>query len=239
MPCDMYREVSKTVRSLRRRPAASPGNPSWQREVIHRHDRGQSGGQACLGHPRVVIECGTRHVPGLWLDATPFQGESVGVATQLGEQRQILRIPVIVITRVTRGLLENRVLGPLQRPQVGADVAPLDLMAGRRRAPQESLRKSAPRHANQPTLLVLRLPQMPPSVWQISRVYAKLCTAVDQDKSDFHRPGWALAQPGRLRAEMDPPIVRSRSRRDLRKMATTRRSGPFVMKARTDAPSAR
>ena len=55
----------------------------------------------------------------------------------------VLGVPVVVVAGVTRGLGEQRVLGPLERPDVGVDVAALDLVTRGRRAPEEAVREPA------------------------------------------------------------------------------------------------
>ena len=133
--------VGEARRCVGRAPAAPARHPARDGEVVVRHHRRDAVLQAALDHPSVVVERGARVEARLGLDPRPLEGEAVGVQPELGEHGDVLGVAVVVVAGVAGRLVEGRVRGPLHRPDVGVDVAPFDLVAGRRRAPEEAVRK--------------------------------------------------------------------------------------------------
>ena len=91
-------------------------------------------------HPPVMVELGLREEARLGLDARPLDGEAVGVEAEAGDEPDVLEVAVVVVARVSGRLGEHRRLRLLEHPQVAVEVVALDLVRGRRDAPQEPFR---------------------------------------------------------------------------------------------------
>ncbi len=128
---------AEPVGGVGRRPAAGRGEPPGRGEVAVGDDRGDPVLEAGADHPPVVVEGGPGEGARLGLDPGPLEREAVGVEPQVGHRGDVLGIAVVVVAGVQGRLGEQRVLGPLQGPEVGVHVAALDLVPGRGRAPQE------------------------------------------------------------------------------------------------------
>ncbi len=136
-----FGEAAEPVGGVGGRPAAGRREPPGRGEVAVGHDRGDPVLEAGADHPPVVVEGGPGEGARLGLDPGPLEGEAVRVEPQVGHRGDVLGVPVVVVTGVEGGLGEQRVLGPLQGPEVGVHVAALDLVPGRGRAPQEPVGK--------------------------------------------------------------------------------------------------
>ena len=115
-------------------PAPDAGQPTWGGEVVQGHERGDPVFQARPDHPLVVVQGGAGEVPRLRLDPGPLEREPIGAEAELGQRRDVLGIAVVMVICVAGGLVEDGVLRPFQRPQVGVHVAALHLVAGGGRA---------------------------------------------------------------------------------------------------------
>ena len=167
--------VGEACRRVRRAPAAPTGHPARDGEVVVRHHRRDALLQAALDHPFVVVERGARIEARLGLDARPLEGEAVGVQPELGQRGDVLGVAVVVVAGVARRLVEGRVRGPLHRPHVRVDVAPFDLVAGRRRAPEEAVWETG--HGEPLCMSAVLRPCAGGAigVWHVGSPSAKLC----------------------------------------------------------------
>ena len=72
------------------------------------------------------------------LDACPLDGEAIAVEAQLGQEGDVLRVAVIVVTRISRWLRENRPRQVLQQPEVAINVVPFHLVSSGGSSPQKA-----------------------------------------------------------------------------------------------------
>ena len=191
------RVVGEAARCILCSPPASSGHPAGDGEVIVRDYGRDAMVEATLHHSCVMVEGCNRIEARLGFDARPLEGEAICIEAQLRQHRDVLGVPVVVITGVAGWFVERRVRCPLHRPQVGVDVSPLDLMAGCGRTPEEVARKRA--HCNPPVQRPTRLF----AVWHAETLYAKLCIEREH-ASSLHR-----AVPGKYeRIRCDIPRMR-------------------------------
>src|SRR5680860_345305 len=105
--------------------------------------KGDHGGDAVLAaagqHAPVVLELRLGELALLRLDAGPLDREPIGIEPQLGEQRYVLWIAMIVVTGIAGGLPARRAGSMLPGPPVGVGVSSLDLVGRGRGAPDEAL----------------------------------------------------------------------------------------------------
>src|SRR5437660_6179893 len=106
-----------------------------------RHDGVDAVVAARVDHAPVVIEGVAGELTVLGLDARPLDREPVRAEAELGQQRDVLRVPPEVVARVTGWLGAARSRRVLPRPPVVVPVAAFDLVRGSRRAPQEAVWK--------------------------------------------------------------------------------------------------
>ena len=101
-------------------------------------------------HAPVVLERRAAELARLGLDARPLERQPVRVLAQRGEQREVLRVAVVLVDRVARGLHGRRTGRVLPGPPVVVGVAALDLV-GRGGGPEEEpLREVGVRRRRQP-----------------------------------------------------------------------------------------
>ena len=93
-------------------------------------------------HPPVVVQGHERELALLGLDAAPLEGESVGTETQVGDQGDVLGIPIERIAGVAAHIDAAGSGVVLELPPVVVHVAAFDLVGSRGRAPQEAVGKS-------------------------------------------------------------------------------------------------
>src|SRR6476469_202852 len=72
---------------LPRFPSAARSEPSRRGEMMQRHDRLESVFPAGREHSPVVFKLGERKLALCGFDPSPFDGESIGVETEPGEER--------------------------------------------------------------------------------------------------------------------------------------------------------
>ena len=90
-------------------------------------------------HAPVVVELRVREEALLRLDARPLDREAVGVEAEARHERDVVLVAVVVIAGVAGRLGEHRRLHVLEHPEVAVDVVALDLVRGRRDAPEKPL----------------------------------------------------------------------------------------------------
>ncbi len=155
VPAGALAVAGKAVGRLLVQPAAGAHQPARRREMVKRHHRPQPVLVAGRQHPPVVFELGIRKLALLRLDARPLDRKAVGVKPQLRQQRDIRRVPVIVVARIPRRLDINRPRQMLQHPRLAVDIVPFHLVRRRRRAPQKACRKLILFHASPSSLCFL------------------------------------------------------------------------------------
>jgi hypothetical protein len=89
----------------------------------------------------VVVEGGLREVSLFRLDARPLDRQSIRAESELGQQRNVIRVSLELITCVAGGLGEGIPLGVFEQPEAATGVVALDLMGRRRGPPYESIGK--------------------------------------------------------------------------------------------------
>ena len=153
-------ELGEPGGSVHPRPPAAPGHPPGQGEMVVGDDRGHTPFETGLDHAAVVVQGCPRDVAGLGLDAGPLQREAVRVETEFRQQSDVLAVAVVVVAGVARRLHEGGMLGPLEGPDVGVDIAPFDLVTGSRRSPEEAVGKRG--HQASPVGMVAKVCRTPP-----------------------------------------------------------------------------
>ncbi len=86
-------------------------------------------------HPPVMLQDCPGELAFLRLDACPLDREAVGVEAQLGQERNVIHVAVVVIAGIAGRLGKDRPGQVFEQPDVTVDVIALDLM-GCRRCPQ-------------------------------------------------------------------------------------------------------
>ncbi len=94
---------------------------------------------AARQHAPVVLELRLGKLPLFGLDAGPLDREPVGIEPQLGEQRYVFGITMVVVTGIARVLPAWRACSMLPGPPVAVAITSLNLMGRRRSAPDETL----------------------------------------------------------------------------------------------------
>jgi hypothetical protein len=73
------------------------------------------------------------------LDASPLDGEPVGIQAEAGEEFYIVGIAMVVIAGVPGGFGEKRGFDVLEYPEIAIHVVAFYLVGGSRRAPEEAI----------------------------------------------------------------------------------------------------
>ena len=94
----------------------------------------------------VVVEGGGREQAFFRLDPGPLDAEAIGVEAELGEEGDVVAVPVVLVAGVAARLRARRAFGVLEGPPVAVPVAALDLMGRGGGAPHESVREAGRRH---------------------------------------------------------------------------------------------
>ena len=88
-----------------------------------------------------MLDFGGVKLPLLRLDARPLDGEAVGVQTGIGQQLNVLLVPIIMVTGKAAGLGEARVGQLLLRPVIAVEVVAFHLMGSRGRTDKKAFFK--------------------------------------------------------------------------------------------------
>ena len=143
-------EAGEAIGRLRLLPAAVVRHPTGRREVVEGDDRRDAVLVARRAHPAVVVECGLGELALLRLDATPLDREPVRAEAELGKQRDVLGVAVVVVDGVAAGLGAAARGVVLPCPPVVVPVAALDLVGGGRRPPEEAVGERDLSHDGRP-----------------------------------------------------------------------------------------
>ncbi len=90
-------------------------------------------------HPGIMVERSLREHAGFWLDARPFDAETIAVEPDHLRDVEVFFIAMIAVAGVAGRLLEDRVRQVFEQPAIGIDVVAFALVRGNGGAPQEIL----------------------------------------------------------------------------------------------------
>ena len=118
-------------------PRAARGEPVRRREVVERHDRRETAGEASVDERFVVRERLFRELALDRLDARPLDREAVGVEVHAGDEVEVGLPQLPAVRGLARTLLEDGRRHVLEEPGVAVDVVALVLVTGGGDSPEE------------------------------------------------------------------------------------------------------
>gem|GEM_PF-3437672 len=162
--------VGEVLRRVAGGPAAGVLERLGQVPVVERHGGADAGAEQRVNQAVVVVEAlGVLGADPGGKDAGPGERETVGAHAQIAHQRHVLGVAVELVARHVAGMAVLDLAGraaesvPDARPAAVLARSALDLVAGRRRAPQKAVGKLPVRHRAAPSRNgVLLLPEPDP-----------------------------------------------------------------------------
>ena len=132
-------EPGEALDGCRIPPPAVIREPPGRREVVDSDRRLHTEFVAAVDDATIVIERRARDHAFSGLDARPLEREAIGVQPRRGERCDVFAVAVVAVGGIPRRFRDVGAGSDFARPPVAVDVAPLDLVPGGRRAPEESV----------------------------------------------------------------------------------------------------